>query len=53
MKCLGSEVKGAEVGFGFEESAVAEEDSLRALADVRRSVTKSLGVVGPGNWAER
>ena len=58
MKCLGLWVKlqscGASSRPGDETREEGEgEVSLSAEDEVNRRVTKSRGVVGPGNWAER
>jgi len=56
MKCLGVSLKRALVGFprsDADEEGRLSSGLLSAVEDVRSSVTKSLGVVGPGNCADK
>ena len=56
MKCLGRLLKGGVLNlrpFSGDVIEDADSGSPRAEAEVMRRVTKSRGVVGPGNCADR
>lgn len=53
MKCAGLEVNGGGPPSDAGEAGRDEGSSTSAVSEVNSNVTKSRGVVGPGNWADR